>query len=45
VLLFAVLLASSLYTGKSYNLELHDSPYAFYEELADAYLIVTRKIY
>ena len=35
VLLFLALLASSLYTGKSYNPELHDPPYAFYEELAE----------
>ena len=35
VLLFTALLASSLYTGKSYNPELHDPPYAFYEELAE----------
>ncbi len=34
VLFFAALLALSLYTGKSYNPELHDPPYAFYEELA-----------
>ncbi len=34
VLLFVALLAFSLYTGKSYNPELHDPPYAFYEELA-----------
>jgi len=35
VLLFVALLASSLYTGKSYNPELHDPPYAFYEKLAE----------
>ena len=34
VLFFVALLASSLYTGRSYNPELHDPPYAFYEELA-----------
>ena len=34
VLLFVALLASSLHTGKSYNPELHDPPYEFYEELA-----------
>ncbi|MCD4700828.1 MAG: hypothetical protein K8S24_03130, partial [Candidatus Aegiribacteria sp.] len=34
VLLFVALLASSLYTGNSYNPELHDPPYAFYKELA-----------
>jgi len=34
VMLFVALLASSLYTGRSYNPELHDPPYAFYEELA-----------
>jgi hypothetical protein len=34
ILFFVALLASSLYTGRSYNPELHDPPYAFYEELA-----------
>lgn len=34
VLLSVALLASSLYTGKSYSPELHDPPYEFYEELA-----------
>jgi hypothetical protein len=34
VLLFVALLASSLHTGRSYNPELHDPPYEFYEELA-----------
>ncbi len=34
VLFFIALLASSLYTGKSYDPELHDPPCAFYEELA-----------
>ncbi len=34
VLFFVALLVSSLYTGRSYNPELHDPPYAFYEELA-----------
>ena len=34
VLFFLVLVASSLYTGRSYNPEVHDPPYAFYDELA-----------
>jgi hypothetical protein len=34
VLPFVALMAFSLYTGRSYNPELHDPPYAFYEELA-----------
>ena len=34
MLLFLAILATSLYTGKSYSPELHDPPYAFYEELA-----------
>jgi len=34
VLVFAVLLAASLFTGRSYNPELHDPPYEYYEELA-----------
>ena len=31
---FALLLLSSFYTGRSYNPEVHDPPYAFYRELA-----------
>lgn len=34
VFIFLALLASSLYTGRSYNPELHDPPYGFYEEIA-----------
>ncbi len=35
VLLFVLLLISSIYTGRSYNPEIHDPPYGFYRELAE----------
>lgn len=35
VMLFALLLISSFYTGRSYNPEIHDPPYGFYRELAE----------
>ena len=34
VLVFLMLMAISLYTGRSYRYEVHDPPYAFYDELA-----------
>ena len=34
VFIFLALLASSLYTGRSYNPELHDPPFGFYGEIA-----------